>query len=99
MEDLNRIETPLLLFAHRGGKADAPENTMEAFKKALSNGSNGLESDAQLTKCGNVVLHHNRRFGHFFKRKAINKCELLNLPSSIPSLAVSYTHLTLPTKA
>ena len=94
MEDLNRIEMPPLLFAHRGGKADAPENTIGAFKKALSNGSNGLESDAQFTKCGNVVLHHNRHFGSFFKRKAINRCELLNLPSSIP---VSYTHLTLPT--
>ena len=93
MEDLNRIETPPLLFAHRGGTADAPENTMEAFKKALSNGSNGLESDAQLTKCGNVVLHHDRRFGHFFKRKAINKCELLNLPSSIPSLETFYSQI------
>ena len=35
MEDLNRIEVPPLLFAHRGGKADAPENTIEAFKLAL----------------------------------------------------------------
>ena len=93
MENLNRIEMPPLLFAHRGGKADAPENTIGAFKKALSNGSNGLESDAQFTKCGNVVLHHNRHFGSFFKRKAINRCELLNLPPSIPSLETFYSEI------
>ena len=90
MEDLNRIEVPPLLFAHRGGKADAPENTIEAFKLALLNGSNGLESDAQVTECGNVVLHHDRKFGSLFKRKAIKRCELLHLPSSIPSLRDFY---------
>ena len=94
MEALNRIETTPLFFAHRGGKADAPENTIKAFKKAVLNGSNGLESDAQITKCGHVVLHHDRHFGRFFKRKTINRCELASLPSTIP---VSYTHLTLPT--
>ncbi|HAQ03875.1 MAG: hypothetical protein MB52_05970 [marine actinobacterium MedAcidi-G1] len=93
MEDLNRIEVPPLLFAHRGGKADAPENTIEAFKLALLNGSNGLESDAQVTECGNVVLHHDRKFGSLFKRKAIKRCELLHLPSSIPSLRDFYTEI------
>jgi len=75
MEALNRIETTPLLFAHRGGKADAPENTIEAFERAVLNGSNALESDAQITKCGHVVLHHDRHFGRFLKRKAINKHE------------------------
>jgi len=93
MEALNRIETFPLLFAHRGGKADAPENTIEAFKRAILNGSNGLESDAQMTKCGHVVLHHDRHFGTLFKRKAINKCELASLPSSIPSLRSFYSEI------
>ena len=93
MEALNRIETTPLLFAHRGGKADAPENTIEAFKKAVLNGSNGLESDAQITKCGHVVLHHDRHFGRFLKRKAINKHELSSLPSTIPSLQSFYSKI------
>ena len=94
MEALNRIETNTLLFAHRGGKADAPENTIEAFKKALSNGSNGLESDVQITKCGHVVLHHDHHFGSFFKRKLINRHELDSLPSAIPSLQSFYSKIT-----
>ena len=93
MEALNRIETTPLFFAHRGGKADAPENTIKAFKKAVLNGSNALESDAQITKCGHVVLHHDRHFGRFFKRKTINRCELASLPSTIPSLQSFYSKI------
>ena len=45
------------------------------------------------TECGNVVLHHDRKFGSLFKRKAIKRCELLHLPSSIPSLRDFYTEI------
>ena len=49
-------------FAHRGGIADAPANTLEAFRSALERGATGLESDARITADGVAVLHHNRRF-------------------------------------
>lgn len=45
-------------FAHRGGMADAPENTLEAFSKALAAGATGLESDVWLDAEGTPVLHH-----------------------------------------
>jgi glycerophosphoryl diester phosphodiesterase len=48
----------MLGFAHRGGKADAPENTLEAFHKALAAGATGLESDVWLSADGVPVLHH-----------------------------------------
>lgn len=48
----------LLGFAHRGGMADAPENTLEAFTKALAAGATGLESDVWLDDAGVPVLHH-----------------------------------------
>lgn len=48
----------MLGFAHRGGKADAPENTIEAFHKALAAGATGLESDVWLNESGMPVLHH-----------------------------------------
>ncbi len=38
--------------------ADAPENTLEAFRKALAAGANGLESDVWLDASGVPVLHH-----------------------------------------
>ncbi len=48
----------LLGFAHRGGMADAPENSLEAFQLALSKGCPGLESDVWLSPDGEPVLHH-----------------------------------------
>src|SRR2546421_6360242 len=52
-----RSVTPIT-FAHRGGRADAPENTLEAFRRALGGGATGLESDARLPGDGHVVLIH-----------------------------------------
>jgi glycerophosphoryl diester phosphodiesterase len=49
--------TPIT-FAHRGGRADAPENTLDAFRRALEVGATGLESDARLAADGHVVLVH-----------------------------------------
>ncbi|MGB8649277.1 MAG: glycerophosphodiester phosphodiesterase [Mycobacteriales bacterium] len=38
--------------------ADAPENSLEAFGKALARGATGLESDVWLDATGEPVLHH-----------------------------------------
>lgn len=38
--------------------ADAPENSLEAFRLALSRGAPGLESDVWLSASGEPVLHH-----------------------------------------
>jgi glycerophosphoryl diester phosphodiesterase len=38
--------------------ADAPENSLEAFTKALARGVTGLESDVWLSPAGEPVLHH-----------------------------------------
>jgi glycerophosphoryl diester phosphodiesterase len=47
-----------ITFAHRGGKADGPENTLPLFRRALEHGAAGLESDARLSADGEVVLVH-----------------------------------------
>jgi glycerophosphoryl diester phosphodiesterase len=47
-----------LVFAHRGGSALAPENTMEAFANGLSLGADGIELDVHLSGDGVVVVHH-----------------------------------------
>lgn len=49
-----------LIFAHRGASADAPENTLAAFKLALEQGADGIELDAKLTADGEVVVIHDR---------------------------------------
>jgi glycerophosphoryl diester phosphodiesterase len=48
-----------LLFAHRGGAALAPENTLEAFLQAVERwGADVLETDVRLTRDGELVLIH-----------------------------------------
>ncbi len=47
-----------LIIGHRGDPYNGPENTIEAFRKALRNGANALEIDLCLTKDGHVVVWH-----------------------------------------
>ena len=47
-----------LVYAHRGGAAFRPENTIEAFDNGLKLGSDGIELDVHLSKDGVVVVHH-----------------------------------------
>jgi len=49
--------TPLI-FGHRGASAEAPENTLAAFRLALEQGADGLELDVTLTAEGEVVVIH-----------------------------------------
>jgi len=49
-----------LVFAHRGGSALAPENTMAAFANGLAVGADGIELDVQLSRDGVVVVHHDQ---------------------------------------
>ena len=46
------------MYAHRGGAALRPENTLAAFDYGLSLGADGLELDVHLARDGAVVVHH-----------------------------------------
>lgn len=47
-----------LVYAHRGGSALRPENTVAAFEHGLRLGADGLELDVHLSRDGEVVVHH-----------------------------------------
>src|ERR687895_336309 len=47
-----------LIFAHRGGCALGPENTLTAFDRGMAAGADGLELDVHLSADGVVVVHH-----------------------------------------
>jgi len=46
------------VYAHRGGAALRPENTIASFDYGLSLGADGLELDVHLSRDGVVVVHH-----------------------------------------
>ncbi|WP_245870672.1 glycerophosphodiester phosphodiesterase family protein [Asanoa hainanensis] len=53
--------SPFDVQAHRGGRADLPENTLPAFAQALSNKAiSTLELDTGVTKDGKLVVLHDR---------------------------------------
>ena len=49
------------VWAHRGASGYAPENTLEAFKKAEKMKADGVELDVQLTKDGELVVKNRQR--------------------------------------
>ncbi|MGS2721815.1 glycerophosphodiester phosphodiesterase [Paraglaciecola aestuariivivens] len=50
----------MLIFAHRGASAVAPENTLLAMQKALNQGCDGIELDVQQLGNELVVIHDQR---------------------------------------
>jgi glycerophosphoryl diester phosphodiesterase len=80
------LERPIA-FAHRGAKAHARENTIDAFALALRLGATGLESDAWLTADGVPVLDHDGVVRTGFRRRKLSTFGRDSLPSHIPTLA------------
>jgi glycerophosphoryl diester phosphodiesterase len=47
-----------LILGHRGASAVAPENTLAAFSRAISDGADGIEFDVRLSRDGVPVVIH-----------------------------------------
>lgn len=90
MARLPPIRVPPIGFAHRGARAHAPENTLEAFTLALRLGATGLESDVWLTTDGEAVLDHDGVVGSRLRRRAIASVRRAELPGHVPTLAELY---------
>ncbi len=78
-----------IAFAHRGARAHAAENTLEAFTLGLRLGATGLESDVWLTADGVPVLDHDGVVGRL-RRTPIRSVDRADLPPHIPSLRELY---------
>src|SRR5947199_10599215 len=84
------LRDPPIAFAHRGARAHAPENTLEAFVLARRLGATGLESDVWCTADGVAVLDHDGIVGSRLRRQVITDVPRAALPSHIPTLADLY---------
>ncbi|MGH9132370.1 MAG: glycerophosphodiester phosphodiesterase [Ilumatobacteraceae bacterium] len=80
------LEHPIA-FAHRGARAHARENTIDAFELALRLGASGLESDVWLTADGIAVLDHDGVARVRRRKRSIRELRREQLPSHIPTLA------------
>jgi glycerophosphoryl diester phosphodiesterase len=90
MARFSSVRVPPIGFAHRGARAHAPENTLEAFRLALRLGATGLETDAWLTADGKAVLDHDGVAGGRLRRQPIAAKRRDELPDHMPTLAELY---------
>src|SRR5437868_15165326 len=57
MRRVQRSSAPLII-AHRGASEDAPENTLAAFRLAITQRADGLECDLRMSADGQIVISH-----------------------------------------
>lgn len=88
--DMAAFLAPPIAFAHRGARAHAPENTIEAFALALRLGATGLESDVWITADGVAVLDHDGIVKTGLRRRMIRDVDRRHLPASVPTLEDLY---------
>lgn len=60
-----------LIIAHRGDQANAPENTLPAFRRAYESGADGIELDVRLTRDGHLVVFHDRGLKRLGRRRGL----------------------------
>src|SRR5690625_1309624 len=56
------------VFAHRGGKLEFDENTIQAFQSSYDKGLRGFETDIRKTKDDHLVVFHDGDFKRIFGR-------------------------------
>lgn len=87
------------VWAHRGACGYAPENTLEAFKKAIEMGADGIELDVQMTKDGELVIIHDETVDRVSDKKGwvkdftYEELAELNVNKKFPE----YGKVTIPT--
>ena len=86
---ISAMWAPPVLFAHRGAKAHARDNTIEGFELAVRLGCTGVETDAWITRDGHVVLDHDG-WHRRFPRRWIREVDRGDLRPHIPTLAEYY---------
>src|SRR5690606_15265608 len=90
MVRIDPVRVPPIGFAHRGARAHAPENTLEAFALGLKLGATGLESDAWLTADGHVAPAHDGVAGRRPRRRPIPPVPRAGRPAHVPTLEDLY---------
>ena len=75
--------TPLVI-GHRGASAEAPENTLHAFRTAASRGADWIELDVRLTTDSELAVIHD---AHLADGRIVADLSRSELPADVPVLA------------
>ncbi len=89
-QPLPSLRTPPITFAHRGGRAHGPENSLETFAAALELGATGLETDVWLSSDGHPMLDHDGVAWHRGVRRAFSSLRRERIGPDVPTLAEMY---------
>jgi glycerophosphoryl diester phosphodiesterase len=65
---VNKNKQPMI-FSHRGANTFEPENSLEAFKKAMELGCDGIEMDLRYTASGDIIVFHDRNLVRMTSQK------------------------------
>ena len=83
------------LIAHRGGSAEAPENTLQAFIKAINGATcQMLEMDVRITKDGQIIVCHDEDLLRLCgdKRK-IRDVDFKDLPKFLEKMPMHFSKM------
>ena len=89
--------TPLgpgpLIYAHRGDRSRAADNTIEAFTLAVDAGAHGIELDVRRTADGVLVLSHDPAIGDLPPVFRMTHDELRAAAPTVPTLRDALAHI------
>lgn len=74
----------MLVIAHRGASAQAPENTIAAFERAVALGADAVELDVRRSADDRLVVHHDPLLPD---GRPIQTTRSSELPEHVPTLA------------
>ena len=83
-----------MIMAHRGGSWEQPENTFQAFKYALKNGAQFLETDVCMTKDGVIAVCHDQSLSRLCGVESfVKETNFANLPKFKREMPMHFSKL------
>lgn len=89
-QPLPSLRTPAITFAHRGGRAHGPDNSLDTFALALDMGATGLETDVWLSGDGHPMLDHDGVAWHRGVRRPFASLQRERIDPDIATLTDMY---------
>jgi glycerophosphoryl diester phosphodiesterase len=80
------LSPPPLVYAHRGDRSRAEDNTLEAYRLAVEAGADGIEMDVRRTADGILVMNHDDRRPAFPPIVEMTFAEIREQLPSMPTL-------------